>query len=191
MPPARPAPNALAGDTSGTPLPMPGFACTQVTVPGPIITPGIPAYCDPPVTIPGQTVPGTDLSGYQQLGSSTACWGSAAANASALYSCRERAGGKCVGRTPGNCSCTAVKTSARPAEYPHWVRPNGQSFQEQNLSLECIRGSLHDTRLHTHSGYNDPAVLSRGACGAGGRMRSTMCVPLPVQPIRPVARPTI
>ncbi len=51
-----PVPNALAGDSGGTPLPMPGFACTQVTVPGPIITPEIPAWSET-VVVPGTSFP--------------------------------------------------------------------------------------------------------------------------------------
>lgn len=108
------APDALAGDASGTPLGMPEFACTQVTAPGPIITPGVAAYCDPPVQPPDVCVgPQTFAAITNQA--STACWKSLAEDAAAATSCTAAeylAGGKCFGRTAGTCSCTAQRTSA-------------------------------------------------------------------------------
>jgi type IV pilus assembly protein PilY1 len=116
------APNALAGDSSGTALGVPEFACTTVTSPGPIITPEqvippVPAYCDPPVTVPGTAFPAQTA---KALGTSLACYKTSQAAACTTAE-RARVGGPCnVSPTPpyapvpttGTCNCVAATTSS-------------------------------------------------------------------------------
>jgi type IV pilus assembly protein PilY1 len=109
------APHALAGDSSGTALGMPEFACTTVTTPGPIITPEIPAWTET-VIVPGTSFPAqTALT----LGNSLACYRTSQAAACTTAE-RARVGGPCnVSPTPphaplpttGTCSCVAATTS--------------------------------------------------------------------------------
>ncbi len=118
------APNALAGDSSGTALGMPGFSCTQVTTPGDIVTPEIvvppvAAYCDPPVTVPGASYAAQV---GKALGTSLACYKTSAAAACTTAE-RARVGGPCnispgspsssaPVPTTGTCNCVAATTSS-------------------------------------------------------------------------------
>ncbi len=111
-------PNALAGSSTGAPLPMPGFACTTVTTKGPLITPEIPAYTET-VTVPGASYP---LQTAKALGTSLACYKTTAAAACTTAE-RARVGGPCnvspgtpssyaPAPTVNTCNCVAATTSS-------------------------------------------------------------------------------
>jgi type IV pilus assembly protein PilY1 len=89
------APNKLAGESTGTPLPMPGFACTTATGPDIVVT----AAWDEPIVHQGVT--------GKTLGTSAACWKST--EQAQCTTAEKGAGGLCVsvaGIT--NCSCTTT-----------------------------------------------------------------------------------
>jgi type IV pilus assembly protein PilY1 len=152
-------PNALAGDAGGTPLAMPGFACT--TAPDVVITPAYttPAYCDADTVTPGATHPAVSVPAI--AATSQQCY--TTAKQATCTTDEAKTGGACAGATTTlptspspipSCSCSSQQSDAQSTA--KGCKPGTKS--SSTFSWNVTRAA------YTILAYKDPDTVVKGQC---------------------------
>jgi type IV pilus assembly protein PilY1 len=174
-----PMPNALAGDSSGTPLGMPEFSCTQVTTPGELISAEVPEIRE------NQSVTRTIAAEVgKTLGTSALCYRSTQV-ANCTTAERGRAGGPCnvspglpaPAPTAGTCSCTVAVASPAGAT-PACVTTGNPSLRTSRYRVVGNIASYPVTTIESvviqayqAAVYGDPVVTD--VCSATNTVNTT------------------